>query len=331
MSENSSSKIFTIIKYLFFSSILIGLIIFGFGYNYYNSHLNKPLSLQSKLISVTVPEGTTKIKLIDILNEQGLKIDKNIAKLYYRFNDPELEAGVYNLDLNTMNLKVLLNSFNNGQFTEKAQFIEGWRLTEYIEYLEQNFGVDFAKEFLDSPYFKEGYLYPDTYIISTNWTGDQLAELLHETFETKTIELKKQAETKGMKWDDVVILASILEREINIKEDKPIVAGIYWRRLNTPGWRLQTDATIQYAKGNYGNWWPQVTRDDYSDFNSSYNTYLVDGLPPTPISNPSVETINAIINYEDSEYWYYISDSQGITRFAKNLAAHNSNIDVYLR
>lgn len=327
---SNSSLIKTITK-AFLMILLVFIIIIAFGFYYYSSELKRPLSVNEELFNIIIEDGTTKTGLINILNDKGLEIDMNIAKIYYRLNDTELEAGEYNLDLNSMNLETLLNSFNNGQFTQRVQFIEGWRLAEYIDYLEKNFGTEFAREFLESNYYQEGYMYPDTYIISKNWNGLQLAKLTNDTFEKRTKDLKELAESKDMNWDEVIILASILEREINITEDKPIVAGIYWKRLNTKGWRLQADATIQYAKGNSTDWWPIVTRDDYSDFNSVYNSYLNDNLPPTPISNPSYETINAIINYEESEYWYYISDNQGITRYAKNLEGHNKNIQVYLR
>ena len=94
---------------------------------------------------------------------------------------------------------------------------------------------------------------------------------------------------------------------------------------------MQVDATIQYAKGNAKDWWPIVTRDDYKNYLSPYNTYLNKGLPPGPICNPSQSSIEAVVNYKTSPYWFYISGRDGKTHYAKTLEEHNQNVAQYLK
>jgi UPF0755 protein len=127
--------------------------------------------------------------------------------------------------------------------------------------------------------------------------------------------------------DENLILASLVEREVRVDTDRKIVAGIILKRLKAD-WPLQIDATIQYVLGNKNDWWP---KNIDTKFESKYNTYLNPGIPPTPICNPGLRSIEAVLSPQNTNYWYYISDDQGVTHFAKTLAEHNLNVDKYLR
>lgn len=138
--------------------------------------------------------------------------------------------------------------------------------------------------------------------------------------------------------EEVLILASIVEREVKFNNDRPIVAGILLKRLEK-NWPLQADATVQYAiasakcKGKSakcGNWWPKnLTREDLK-IKSPYNTYLYPGLPPGPICNPGLAAIEAVLNPVGSEYWFYLSDEEGKMHYAKTAEEHEENISKYL-
>ena len=142
--------------------------------------------------------------------------------------------------------------------------------------------------------------------------------------------------------NQVLTLASILEREVKLDEDRPIVAEILLKRLEK-GWPLQADATVQYVLGYQtetgaesgeieGTWWKKdLTKGDL-DVDSAYNTRLVEGLPPGPICNPGIKSIGAVLKpAAPTPYWYYLSDSEGNMHYAVTLEEHEQNTTTYLR
>ena len=140
--------------------------------------------------------------------------------------------------------------------------------------------------------------------------------------------------------NNVVNLASIVEREARLPDDRPVVAGILLKRLEND-WPLEVDATLQYAmatrKMENGKWktgsfdfWPkEITADDL-ELDSPYNTRKYKGLPPTPICNPGLSAIEAVIRPTETEYWFYLSDKEGKMHYAKTIEEHNLNISRYL-
>ena len=173
-------------------------------------------------------------------------------------------------------------------------------------------------------------MFPDTYTIDRHYDPSDLASFMRNTFNKKVSKkLFDDAKARGLTKDQVIILASILEREMNIEKDKPLVAGILIKRWQN-GWPLQADATVQYIKGKKGDWWPIVTRTDLKTLKSPYNTYLNKGLPPAPISNPGLHSIESVVYYKESPYWFYVTDKDGITHFSETLEEHNANVRKYL-
>jgi UPF0755 protein len=130
-----------------------------------------------------------------------------------------------------------------------------------------------------------------------------------------------------------MVLASLVEREGRTAKDRPVIAGILLRRLKAD-WPLQVDATLQYALGYQASdktWWKKELTDDDKKINSPYNTYMNTGLPPQPICNPGMESIQAAIYPTSSEYWYYIHDPTGAVHYARTIAEHEANVAKYLR
>jgi len=156
-------------------------------------------------------------------------------------------------------------------------------------------------------------------------------QIIDKNFQKKV--LKNQAseiQKSGMEINQILTLASIVERETRQASDRAIVAGILLKRLEN-SWPLQVDATIQYAVGKKGDWWPSnLTREDL-EVNSPYNTYLNRGLPPGAICNPGLSSIISVLQPKQTDYWFYISDKNGVMHYAKTGEEHGANVEKYLR
>lgn len=207
------------------------------------------------------------------------------------------------------------------------RIIEGWTIYEIQKELE-SFGFDMqpsdflAERFVeDFPFLKnlppgatlEGYLFPDTYRV---WK-DELPDGL---FRKQLNEFSEKIETFGTTTRDVVILASIIEKEVKRDEDRPIVAGIFTNRLSV-GMALQSDATLNYVIRSGRD---RLNAEELKN-ESPYNSYRNKGLPPGPISNPGFASIKAAVNPANTDFWYFLTDKDGAAYFAKTLEGHAAN------
>ena len=328
MERTLASKLIIAFSGFFLVCIISAVLV----YAYYLNEINAPIkSANSEKIKLVIEKGMGVSNVGEYLKNQKLIKYPLILKAYMYLNpEMEIQAGYYEVDSKDLTLAKLIEIFQKGSFERKLTFIEGWRTEEYKDYLEKQMGFEFADKFSKSNYVKEGYMFPDTYIIDQSYDPGNLASWMRNTFDKKVSEeLFAKAELRGLSKDEVLIVASILEREMNIHSDRPKVAGILIKRWKN-NWAIQADATVQYAKGFSGNWWPKVTREDLKKIDSPYNTYLQKGLPPAPICNPSLNSIEAVVNYVETPYWFYITDNNGITRYAETLEKHNQNVTKYL-
>jgi len=172
----------------------------------------------------------------------------------------------------------------------------------------------------------EGYLFPDTYLIPHNTTIGDIVSLFTSTFEEryKAVTIN----STGMSKEQIVTLASLIEREGRHDKDRPLISSVMHNRLEI-GMPLQIDATVQYAIGTEEDWWKRDLTFDDLKVNSPYNTYLVTGLPPGPISSPGLKALQAAANPAKTDYLYYITDQDGVNRYAKTGDEHNANIRKY--
>jgi UPF0755 protein len=186
--------------------------------------------------------------------------------------------------------------------------------------------VDKAKSY-------EGTLFPDTYEFNADASEETIINTMRDNFTNKTQDVLTDASLAkiGLSKEQVLILASIVEREVVTESDRKIVAGILIKRLKE-GMTLGADATTQYAMAPKGNndWWPKNLTPNDLESTSPYNTRKTVGLPPTPICSPGLISIKAVVEPQSTEFYYYLTDSQGITHFAKTLNEHNKNIAKYL-
>lgn len=304
--------------------LLLGTIILLFFYQ-----LSAPQKGTAKE-RIVINLNTTEKELIPKLKEQGYIRNEwafNFVLKEKGWQD-KIEPGGYMVSRG-MNAWQLADTLVNHPYQKWAVIPEGLRATEIAENLQEILGWTNATEpeFLSNS--KEGYLFPDTYLFNLDYTSEDVAKKMESQFNEKTADLFKEAVGKNIRNDTLIILASLIQREAANEKEMPIIAGVIWNRWlkNMP---FQIDATVQYALGKSGNWWPIIKLNDYK-LNSPYNTYLYKGLPPSPICNPGLAAINAVINPEDSEYLYYLHDSKGQIHLAKTYEEHLKNIEEYLK
>jgi UPF0755 protein len=181
----------------------------------------------------------------------------------------------------------------------------------------------------------EGYLFPDTYFFGRSTTVEDAVKQMLENFDTKfSEELRQEAANVGLSVHTVVTLASIVEREAQVAEERPIIAGVFLRRLRL-GIPLEADPTVQYALGSdpesvaeHGYWKKELTQQDL-EIDSPYNTYRRTGLPPGPIANPGLDSIVAVVRPAQTNYLYFVAKPDGSHAFAETLEEHLRNVELY--
>lgn len=292
-----------------------------------------------------VEKGWGSKEIAKNLDKQKLISNALVFRLYVLLfgQHGKLQAGVYELSP-SMSIVQIAQKIASGEIVKnKITVLEGWDTKDIGEFLEQK-GFMKKNDFLlatqtplvhftfldDKPknLSLEGYLFPDTYEISATETASSLINKMLAHFDEKlTPEIRQEIKRQKKSIFKIVVMASILEKEVRTLEDKKIVAGILWKRI-AEGMPLQVDATINY-----------ITRKDHAgvliadtQIDSPYNTYKYYGLPLGPISNPGIESILAAIYPTKSDYWYYLSDQKtGKSIFSKTLEEHNIAVYKYLR
>ncbi len=272
-------------------------------------------------------------KIVDNLEKEDLVRSKLVFYLVVKQLGIEksIQAGDFRLSP-SMNSYQIANNLTHGTLDVWVTLIEGTRKEEMAQIIGDELGIP-QVELIKLA--KEGYLFPDTYLLPKDASAETVISILENNFDKKfTPELITKAEKIGLTKDEVVILASIVEKEAKHPEDKQIVASIILKRLKED-WPLQVDATIQYALGyqtDIKSWWKKELSFDDLKIDSPFNSYTNKGLPPTPISNPGLTSIEAVINADSSTpYWYYISDKKGIMHYAVTGEEHEENVNTYLR
>jgi UPF0755 protein len=300
----------------------------------------------------TVNPGETAATIAPRLDREGLVSDGQLF-LYlvrYRGVDAQLEAGEYELRPN-MTMDEIIDTLQHGRLREVSITIpEGKRAEEVAELLEER-GIADGEELLSlvragsSAYgflggrpegassSLEGYLFPETYRIPADYDAAAILDLLLATFgERFSPEMRQAAADKGMTVHEVVTLASIVEREAVVPEERPIIASVYLNRL-AQGMYLQSDPTVQYALGyqeDAGQWWkiPMSLEEDVV-VDSPYNTYMYPGLPPGPLCSPGLASIEAVLEPAETPYLFFYSKFDGSHAFAETYEEHLLNQERY--
>lgn len=328
-------------KIIITSAIALIFFVFLFVVISYNLFLARPLKAD---YSFEIPPGSSKSEFINKLKQdQDLGfLSKTYLKGYYFLNSSTpFEAGNYAFAKGT-SIKNILSNIKGGVLETPITFLEGWRVEQNALALSDKFGADFAKDYFNLAKDQVGYLFPDTYFIATTTSPQDLINIQKQHFNDQTKDLFSSYAGE-LTENEIVIMASIVEREALSTDDKNLIAGILVKRY-LQGWPLDADATTQYGIANSTSFpacldyagcesvdfWPKNLTESQLKSSNPYNTRGVLGLPPTPISNPSLSSIEAVINPKESPYYFYLHDLSGNTYFAVTDEEHVANIQKYL-
>ncbi|OQA04617.1 MAG: putative aminodeoxychorismate lyase [bacterium ADurb.Bin400] len=297
-----------------FKSVVIGLValvlvgVFGFAYLFLQS-LEPPASHSSeKAIAFEVREGASTSKIANDLMQQGLISSDWSFLIWARYQKRPIIAGSYYIPTGS-SLPEVYDLLVSGRIDEIAVTIpEGYRSEQIAQALVAKELVDY-NDFMSAAQGYEGKLFPDTYRFSKEQTAKEIVQVMFNNFAKRTNALPVSQED--------IIIASIVEREAATDDDRAIIAGVYKNRI-TRGMKLEADPTVQYARDNNEiaqmskagvasfQYWQPITLADYRSTESPHNTYLIKGLPPTPISNPGLKSIIATVNYEQHNYLFFL-------------------------
>ncbi len=243
--------------------------------------------------------------------------------------EKKIQAGDFRLS-KKMTAEEIAQALTHGTVDEWITVVEGLRKEEVAQQLSEQFAVN-QISFIEQS--KEGRLFPDTYLIPKSATLTTINKLFESTFQKKFAQARAQYPFVKRSDRDVLILASLIEREAKFSDDRRLIGSIILKRAEND-WPLQLDATVQYALGyqrNEKTWWKRDLTTEDLKVDSTYNTYTHAGLPPAPICSPSLDSIRAAFAADmNTPYFYYVSDKTGKVHPAKTLEEHNANIKKYI-
>ena len=336
----------------FFIFLLILLLILGgvgfWGYQKLTSFVHTPVNVtQDQLL--TIERGTTGSKLVALLEQENILEHADLLpwllKLQPQLN--KVKAGTYSLT-GVKTLQDLLDMINSGKEAQfSVKFIEGktfkeWRKNlENAPHLKQTLQGKTDKEImalLDIPAVAkavyewnnmEGWLYPDTYNYTPYSTDLELLKRSATRLQKALDKAWNERDENLLLADpyQMLILASIVEKETGIAAERPQVASVFINRLKA-NMKLQTDPTVIYGMGE--SYTGNIRKKDLETI-TPYNTYMIEGLPPTPIAMVSESALQAVAHPAKTDFYYFVADGSGGHKFTRNLNEHNKAVQEYLR
>lgn len=277
---------------------------------------------------VHINRGASVQQAAENLTEAGVIYTPELLTIPMRLSDQRVVAGTYQFDEGESATTVIrrLSSGVYGVQQKQVVIPEGFTNEQIANRLASQLEGEFSRSvFLKISKGEEGYLYPDTYQFHSNVAEKEIVSILRSNFSDKIARI--QEDIKASRWtlDQVIKMASLIEREAADYRMRRRIAGVLWSRYER-GMPLQVDAVFAplLGKSTY-----ELTRSDLRT-DSPYNLYVNQGLPPTPIANPGLEAIKATIDPIKSDDLYYLSDANGEFHFAETLAEHNENKRRYL-
>jgi peptidoglycan lytic transglycosylase G len=286
------------------------------------------------------------------LDDAGIINSQTYFKTRLRIINKDLAPGAYRLQKG-MTVSEIVDAITSDESPQRTDpnapltitVIEGWRTEQIAEELV-NLGwtgtaesfVDAARNYPSDSYAfladrpegssLEGYLFPDTYEFKADSAPEDIIQAMLDNFDVKVTEdMRVRASEMGLSLQQVLTFASLVEREAQVADERPIIADVYLKRFEE-GWELEADPTVQYVVGNSENWWPELSEDDLFA-ESPYNTYQNIGLPPGPIANPGYSSIRSVLFPTDSPYYFFFAraDGSGTHLFATTSEEQQQNIN----
>ncbi|WP_052339426.1 endolytic transglycosylase MltG [Gorillibacterium massiliense] len=351
MEETRRPRLAWKIFKLFLVVLLVAFIAAAGGVAYVWNELQPPH--KGEMVSFTIPAGTSSRDIADTLETKGIVKNGSFFWLYlkYKGEGARFQAGEYEMTPG-MTLNEVIGKLNRGE-TVKEETIhftvpEGYTLEQVAKKLEEQNAVS-ATAFLqlaDKPptalsevlagplptdnqvrHKLEGYLFPETYEMKKGSTAEDIMERMAEELKNKLSaipDFDSRLKARGLTLHELLTVASLVEKESAVKEESPMIAGVIYNRLKAK-MRLEIDATVQYALPEYKE---RLFEADLKT-ESPYNTYLHDGLPPGPIANPGLDSIEAALSPKDSKYLFYVTKKDGSRThlFAETYEQHLKNIE----
>ncbi len=314
----------------------------GYGaYHYWQTRLQAPITLDEPML-YEVPPGAGFNRVVDDLEAQGVLADAWAFKLLTRVEPdrvPSLKVGEYSLEPGMSGMQVLDKLASAEVVTYSVTIPEGWTFQQMREALAEAEKLSHASvEMSDDEIMTalghegehpEGRFFPDTY---TYHKGVEDLEILRQANQSMEALLDEvwadRAEDLPIDTPyEALIMASLIERETGAPEERRQIAGVFKRRLER-GMRLQTDPTVIYGMGDRfeGN----ITRADLREA-TPYNTYVIDGLPPTPIALPGRAALEAAVDPQEGDTLYFVAKGDGTHHFSRTLREHNNAVNRYIR
>ena len=316
----------------FFVSVASAIFIVVFAvtsYSWVKSHLASISPQDTRQVPFLISQSQSATSVIESLASAKLIQSPLAAKLYLKFTglDQKIRPGAYSLSPSQSAIDIF-QLLSQGPQDIRITIPEGWRREQIALRISRDLpGVD-PREFVLQTATLEGQLFPDTYRFAPGSTASDVIRVMSENFRRKSsLSLPEQ--------QDLLIIASLVEREAKLAVDRPLIAAIMLKRLKNH-WPLQIDASVQYARDsakcqrlttNCQFWEPVID----TKLPSVFNTYSNIGLPPHPIANPGQAAIQSVLSPKESPHWYYLTGNDGTTYYAKTLSEHNLNVDKCLR
>ncbi len=319
-------------KFFFLVLIFIGLYFFARILLVWD----KPNSDSETRVSVTIPKGTSLQSISEVLYDYELIRDAWVFRIFVKKQGlaNKLQAGDYVIQKNLTFAEIteILQSAKSEEI--RVTIPEGSTIKQIDEILTKKSLIekgDFEQctsfcDFGFSASNLEGFIFPSTYFVNpNNFSSKKFIQRLYREFEKQIEPLRKDILESGRTTNEIIIVASMIEREANSDEEMAMISDVIWKRLDSQMY-LGIDATTRYELNDWKR--PLLTADFQSD--SPYNTRRKIGLPPTAISNPGLRAIKAAIHPQKTEYWYYLHDRKGQVHFSKDLEEHNRYKAQYL-
>lgn len=320
-------------------SLLLLFVLSGVAFWYYfQQWLDKPLALPEQGYSYELKSGQTLGHLAYKMAQDGVLDHPRWLRLYARLlRQHKIHAGEYNFAPGTTPKSLMQKLLKGEVVLYQVTILEGWTFAQAMVALNQAESLDHQLSGLNGDELKaklgfdeanlEGWFFPDTYSYSRHTSDLEVLKQAHQKMRALLAkEWAERAENLPFKNAyEALILASIVERETGSLSERDQIAGVFVRRLQR-GMRLQTDPTVIYGMGDgfKGN----VTRKDLIA-NNPYNTYQIDGLPPTPISLPSAASIHAVLHPAPGDALYFVAKGDGTSEFSATLEQHNAAVRRY--
>jgi len=308
--------------------------------NYFAQPVHSPPDAQKTIVEI--PRGATLAQIADSLAANNIIKDKELFMFWVKSlgYETRLKAGHFALPFGYNEFQIVEYLLNAKERTVKVTLLEGWSLEEIAREIEKKLNIsadDILKKCTDSAYISslglnvptlEGYLLPNTYYFSKGENASGVIKHLY--MQTQSIfnneEIQKSIKELDMTEHQVLTLASIIEGEAILDDERPLISSLYHNRLKK-GMRLQADPTIQYIVDGP----PRRLLLRHLEIDSPYNTYLYGGLPPGPINNPGKASILAAIYPAETNYIYMVAVGDGSHTFTTNLRAHNQAKEAFDR